>query len=113
MDFFNGIDWWMVAGAVMTWIIVILGVGQLARFYTKFVNLSKELDANMLAMSAQLKKIQSSLAEIIIEQRRASRLMLEQVDLKKAELTGDFEIVEEPIQEPRQQPVAPGITLPK
>jgi predicted lipoprotein len=108
----SGINWWVLSGALLTWLIFILGVAQLSRFYTRFCNTSKELDANLLAVAAQLKKIQSAMSEIIIEQRRTSRLILEQVDLKKAEMTGEFEIIEEPLTEAKQSPAKPGIVLP-
>ena len=93
----SGTDWLIVAGAVLTWLIFILGVAQLSRFYTRVMEMRKELDANSLAVVNQLKKIQTTLSEVAIEQRRSTRLMLEQIDLKKAELTGEFEIIEEPI----------------
>lgn len=105
--------WFVIAGATLTWIIVILGVAELARFYKRFVQTSKDLDANLLAISAHLKRMQSTMSELSIEQRRATRLMLEQIELKKAELTGDFEVVEEPIaaEEKAPPPVRPGIKL--
>ncbi len=125
----SGTDWLIVAGAVLTWLIFILGVAQLSRFYTRVMEMRKELDANSLAVVNQLKKIQTTLSEIAIEQRRSTRLMLEQIDLKKAEMTGEFEIIEEPIPAPGapaeeppppepavlRQPKAPGsgIVLPE
>ena len=88
---------WVIIGALLTWVIFILGVAQLSRFYAKFLEASKKMDDNMAAVNAQMKKLQGSLAELIIEQRRQSRLQFEQVELKRAEMTGDYEIVEEPI----------------
>ena len=113
----EGANWWVIVGAVLTWLIFILGIAQLSRFYLKFMELRRESDAHMLSLEAQLKKLQASLAEIIIEQRRATRLQVEQLDLKKAEMTGDFEIVEEPIPAPQQQqvlqPTTPKIMIPE
>ena len=63
----------------------------------------------MLYMAGQFKKMQSTLTELLAEQRRITRLTLEQLDLKRAEMTGDFEIVEEPI--PPAPPSA-GVTEP-
>ncbi len=102
----SGTDWLIFAGAALTWLIFILGVAQLARFYTRVMEMRKEIDANNFAMVNQLKKIQSTLSEIAIEQRRSTRLMLEQIDLKKAEMTGEFEIIEEPIAGPAEEPAA-------
>ena len=102
----------VIIGALLTWVIFILGVAQLSRFYTKFLEAAKATDNNLTAVNAQLKKIQSSMAELIIEQRRQIRLQTEQLDLKRAEMTGDYEIVEEPINPPPPPPNERNITLP-
>jgi len=98
-------------GAGLTWLIVILVLVQLSRFLAKFEKGSQELDSNIIGMAGQLKKLQTTVAEILIEQKRATRLTLEGLDLKKAEMTGDFEIVEEPVPGPGtlapQSPVPP------
>ena len=96
-------------GAGLTWLIVILVLVQLSRFLAKFEQGRQELDSNIIGMAGQLKKLQTTVAEILIEQKRATRLMLEGLDLKKAEMTGDFEIVEEPVPDPLspQSPVSP------
>lgn len=102
----------VIIGAVLTWVIFILGVAQLSRFYTKFLEASKSVDNNLTALNAQMKKIQASMAELIIEQRRQIRLQTEQLDLKRAEMTGDYEIVEEPINPPPPPPNERNISLP-
>ncbi len=98
-------------GAGLTWLIVILVLVQLSRFLAKFEQGRQELDSNIIGMAGQLKKLQTTVAEILIEQKRATRLTLEGLDLKKAEMTGDFEIVEEPVPGPGtltpQSPVPP------
>ena len=107
----NSLNIWVIVGAILTWVIFILGVAQLSRFYTRFRSAAKASENNIEVLNAQLKKIQSSLAELIIEQRRQSRLQLEQLDLKRAEMTGDYEIVEEPIQSAPPPPNGRNITL--
>ena len=92
---FPTVTLWIVAA--LTWIVVMMGVAQLSRFYTKFREARQELDANLLGMAGQLKKMQTTLTELLVEQRRLTRLQVELLDLKRAELTGDFEIVEEPV----------------
>ena len=82
----------VVAG--LTWLIVILVLVQLSRFLAKFEQGRQELDANIIGMAGQLKKMQTTIAEILIEQKRVTRLTVEGLDLKKAEMTGDFEIIE-------------------
>ena len=103
----NSLNIWVIIGAVLTWVIFMLGVAQLSRFYTRFTEASKSLENHLNALDAQMKKMQSSLAELIIEQRRQSRLQAEQVDLKRAEMTGEYEIVEEPIPQPGTPPPPP------
>ena len=59
---------WVVAG--LTWVIVMMGIAQLSRFYSKFQEGRRELDANLLNMAGQFKKMQSTLTELLAEQRR-------------------------------------------
>ena len=92
---FPTITLWIVAA--LTWIVVMMGVAQLSRFSSKFQDARRELDANLLGMAGQLKKLQTTLTELLVEQRRITRLQVELLDLKRAEMTGDFEIVEEPV----------------
>lgn len=75
----------VVAG--LTWLIVILVLVQLSRFLAKFEQGRQELDANIIGMAGQLKKMQTTIAEILIEQKRVTRLTVEGLDLKKAEMT--------------------------
>ena len=81
----------------MICIILLVLVGQLSRFYAKMKSLAADLDAQQLAINAQLKQLQGTLSEVLGEIRRGNRLSNELIELKQAELTGDFEIVEEPI----------------
>lgn len=106
-------NWVFLAVASLTWLLFILGVAQLSRFYSKVMEMRKELDANMITLAAQLKKLQATLSEVAIEQRRATRLMIEQVDLKKAEMTGEFEIIEEPVVPQAPPPAGAKIELPE
>ena len=88
-------SFWSVA--LMICIILLIMLGQLSRFYARLRDFCKESDAQQLALNAQLKQLQGTMSEILGELRRANRLANEQLELKRAELTGDFEIVEEPI----------------
>ena len=88
-------SFWFVA--LMICIILLILVGQLSRFYSRMKSLAADLDAQQLAINAQLKQLQGTLSEVLGEIRRGNRLSNELIELKQAELTGDFEIVEEPI----------------
>lgn len=94
----------VIIGAILTWVIFILGVAQLSRFYARFVASAKATDNKLSTLNSQIKKIQSSMTELILEQRRQIRLQTEQLDLKRAEMTGDYEIVEEPVNSPAAPP---------
>lgn len=91
----SSLSFWFVA--LMICIILLVLVGQLSRFYAKMKSLAADLDAQQLAINAQLKQLQGTLSEVLGEIRRGNRLSNELIELKQAELTGDFEIVEEPI----------------
>ena len=83
--------------AILFPVILILLLVQLTRFLAKFEKADRDLNENFIALAAQLKSIQTTLAELLIEQKRVTRLTVEGLDLKKAEMTGDFEIIEEPL----------------
>ena len=91
----SSLSFWFVA--LMICIILLILVGQLSRFYARMKSLAADLDAQQLAVNAQLKQLQGTLSEVLGEIRRGNRLSNELIELKQAELTGDFEIVEEPI----------------
>ena len=88
-------SFWFVA--LMICIILLVLVGQLSRFYSRMKSLAADLDAQQLAVNAQLKQLQGTLSEVLGEIRRGNRLSNELIELKQAELTVDFEIFEEPI----------------
>ena len=98
-------SFWCVA--LMICVILLILLGQISRFYAKMRDFTKEVDAQQLALNAQLKQLQGTMSEILGELRRSNRLANEQLELKRAELTGDFEIVEEPIAPPPVAAPAP------
>ncbi len=107
-EFVSTLTIWVVA--MLTWVIVMMGVAQLSRFYKNFQDYKRENEANLLGLAGQLKKLQTTLSEQLLEQRRMSKLLLEQLELKRAEMTGDFEIVEEEVSAapaPAPAPAAP------
>ena len=106
-------SFWCVA--LMICIILLIVLGQISRFYAKMRDYCKETDAQQLALNAQLKQLQGTMSEILGELRRSNRLVNEQLELKRAEMTGDFEIVEEPIAPPPapMQPIVQDIPVAK
>ena len=94
----SAFSFWIVAIAICIILLIILGL--LSRFCAKAQEANKDMDANLIGLSGQIKKMQGTMSEILGEQRRINKLILELLELKKAEMTGDFEIVEEPIVPP-------------
>ena len=88
-------SFWIVA--IMICVILLVLVAQISHFYAKFQDFRKDYEANMIGLAGQLKKLQTTLSEQLGEKRREIRLIHELLELKRAEMTGDFEIVEEPI----------------
>ena len=108
-------SFWLVA--IMICVIVLILVAQISHFYAKFQEFRKDYEANIIGLAGQLKKLQSTMSEQLGEQRRQLRVVNELLELKRAEMTGDFEIVEEPIVPAappvQKEPVAEEKTLPK
>ena len=57
----------------------------------------KTLDDIKLAFAGELKELNKALADALNEAKETNRHLADQLALKEAEMTGDFEIVEEPI----------------
>jgi hypothetical protein len=93
----NGETVLLVIGVLLTWLIFVLGVAKLAKFYLSMSQARREVDTNLTGIANQLNKMQTIMAELLKEQRRTSRLIADLTDLKKAEMTGEYEIVETPI----------------
>ena len=102
-------SFWIVA--IMICVILLIVVAQISHFYAKFQEARKDYETNMIGLAGQLKKLQTTLSEQLGEQRRLLRQQGELLELKRAEMTGDFEIVEEPVvaasAPPREQPAVP------
>ena len=94
---FDGTTIMLIISVMLTWIIFILGVAKLAQFYLSMNKARHEVDSNLTGIAGQLGKMQTMIAEMLKEQRRTSRLIADLTDLKKAEMTGEYEIVETPI----------------
>ena len=88
-------SFWVVA--IMICVILLILVAQISHFYAKFQEHRKDIEANLIGLSGQLKKLQTTMSEQLGEQRRLLRAQNELLELKRAEMTGDFEIVEEPV----------------
>ena len=110
---FENLGAWIVAG--LTWLIIMCTMMQISKFYTNFCIARKTLETNMTSLTGQMKRLQTTMTELLVEMRKTNRIQQNLLDLKQAEMTGDFEIIEEPIEEkaeeaeetPEPMPAAP------
>ena len=72
----------------------------------------KELSDIKLTLVEAFKHLDKPLADALSENRRNNRLISELLALKQAEMTGDFEIVEEPVAPPPPTPKMPNFKGP-
>jgi altronate dehydratase len=86
-----------IVSVMLTWLIVMLGVVKISQMALLVKKMEKSVDMNLSGIASQMQKLQTIAAELLKEQRRSSRLISDLIDLKKAEMTGEFEIVETPI----------------
>lgn len=95
---------WTVA--IFTLLGLLCLVAMVSRFYNRVHTVLRDSDANLVGLAGQIRRLQSSLTEQIAEQRRTNRLLHDLLELKRAEMTGEFEIVEEEI------PVSKAVSAP-
>lgn len=76
---------WVTLGIVagLTWLILVLAVCKFSEMYQDFKKLQKEVGSNLAIISANLKSSQATVSEMLIEQRRTNKLMLEIVKHNK------------------------------
>jgi len=73
----------LIVVGVLTWLVFILGVAKFSKFCLQFVVYRKDLDINLTGMGSSVKKLQNSISEMILEQRRTNKLMLELIENNK------------------------------
>ncbi len=76
---------------------IILGCAISFVLFTKLRDAIKELSDIKVALVEAFKHLDKPLSDALAEDRRNNRLLSELLALKQAEMTGDFEIVEEPV----------------
>ena len=78
-------------------IAVIVTCATLVVMLAKLRELLKELSDIRVTLAEAFKHLDKPLSDALAEDRRNNRLLSELLALKQAEMTGDFEIVEEPV----------------
>lgn len=74
----------MVVGG-LTWLVFVLGMAKFSKYYLQFTGYRRELDTNLTGMGSSMKKLQNSISEMILEQRRTNKLLLELIDKDKTQ----------------------------
>ena len=93
-------------------ISVLLNVAMLAILLVKQRENVRELADIKLTLVEAFKHLEKPLADSLTETRRNNRLISELLALKQAEMTGDFEIIEEPVSAPPPPTTAPKFKRP-
>ena len=76
---------WVIVGIVagLTWLILVLAICKFSEMYNDFRKLKKEVGSNLAIISGSLKSTQATTSEMLIEQRRTNKLMLEMLTNNK------------------------------
>jgi len=93
----ESMEWMVIVLVFFILTVMTILVAEIIVLNARLRGLSTSLEANLILIDNNFKRLQINFTELLLEQKRVSRLTLEQIDLKKAELTGEFEIIEEPI----------------
>lgn len=78
----------------LTWLVFVLGMAKLSKFYLEFIKFKKNAETNLSGYATNLRKMQVSMGEMVLEQRRANKLMLELIE-KTGQMVYEYEIEEE------------------
>ena len=81
-------------------IAVIITCATLVVILAKLRELLKEFSDIRVTLAEAFKHLDKPLSDALAEDRRNNRLLSELLALKQAEMTGDFEIIEEPLAPP-------------
>ena len=92
---------------VVMLILMVLLLLLLVRSFIFMRAAQRESEEHSLALFNALQKMHSTMNEQLGEQRRQMRAVQELLQLKQAEMTGDFEVVEEEITAPAFSEIEP------
>lgn len=70
----------------LTWLVFVLGMAKFSKYYLQFTGYRREIDTNLTGMGSGMKKLQNSISEMILEQRRTNKLLLELIDKDKTQV---------------------------
>lgn len=85
-------------GCVLTWLIFILALAKFSKICAQFIQFRKVVETDLTGMGTNLRKMQLSIQEMTVEQRRTNKLLIELIEAQKNAnpLSGlEYELVEE------------------
>ena len=96
----------IIALLALSMVAIVFLVVCVRMLLTRQIESVKILGDTKLTLASELKELNKVLADALSEAKQTNRHLSEQLALKEAEMTGDFEIVEEPIapQKPTKRP---------
>jgi hypothetical protein len=76
---------WIIVGIVagLTWLILVLAICKFSEMYNDFKRLQKDVSSNLAVISSNLKSSQATVSEMLIEQRRTNKIVLELLNHNK------------------------------
>ena len=91
----NEVNWiWVLIPAAICWLATLV---ILVMLLLKQRDCVKELVDLKVALTEAFRRLDKPMGDALAESRRNNRLLSELLALKQAEMTGEYEIVEEPI----------------
>ncbi|MCP3968702.1 MAG: hypothetical protein GY750_10010 [Lentisphaerae bacterium] len=60
----------LIAGGALTWLIFVLAIARFSKFYAQFIVFRRDLDTNITGMGTNIRKIQNTFQELVIDQVR-------------------------------------------
>ena len=88
----------LAIGCVLTWLIFILALAKFSKISTQFIQFRKVVETDLTGMGTNIRKMQLSIQELTVEQRRTNKLLIELIEAQKnANPLGglEYELVEE------------------
>jgi hypothetical protein len=88
----------IIIGCALTWLIFILALAKFSKICTQFSIFRKTVETDLTGMGTNIRKMQLSIQESTVEQRRTNKLLIELIEAQKNSnpLGGlEYELVEE------------------
>ncbi|MDD5698147.1 MAG: hypothetical protein PHH77_05975 [Victivallaceae bacterium] len=88
----------LVVGCVLTWLVFILALAKFSKLCSQFGKFRQAVETDLTGVGTNIRKMQLSIQEMTVEQRRTNKLLVELIEAQKNAnpLSGlEYELVEE------------------